>query len=79
MITGAEIPQFRRRRSVYQPSASTEGHTHTVSLTSGGCSAGHTHQIDVPAYVGSSGASGGGVSIDNRPAHYAMIFIRRCH
>ena len=58
--------------------SSAGSHDHGLSITSGGRSAGHTHQIDVPLYTGPSGATGAGAAIDNRPAHYTMIFIRKC-
>lgn len=54
-------------------------HHHSFATTSADRAQTHTHQIDVPAYTGTSGATGAAAAIDNRPAHYAMIFIRRCY
>ena len=53
-------------------------HTHSVSGGTSSNSVGHTHQISVPSYTGNSGATGAGTEIDNRPAFYSLIFIRKC-
>jgi microcystin-dependent protein len=39
----------------------------------------HVHAFDMPAFSGSSGNGGfANSSVDNRPAYYEMIFIRKC-
>lgn len=58
-------------------SASRSGSV-TVSGNTGSNSANHTHAINIPAYTGGSGATGLGKAIDNRPAHYTVIYIRKC-
>jgi hypothetical protein len=40
--------------------------------------ANHTHNIDVPEYVGETKSAGQGQAFDNRPAFYSMIFIKKC-
>ncbi len=62
----------------YMARTSSTSHSHTWSGSSGGRSAGHTHAINVPNYAGNSGGTGGGQTIDNRPAFYSMVFIRKC-
>lgn len=56
----------------------TGAHTHSLNLTSGTESSGHRHDVSVPAYTGNSGATGTGAEIDNRPAFYSLIFVRKC-
>ena len=64
-------------------------HDHTWSSTSNGQSANHTHTVDLPNYTGNSGTTsisftgnsgttGNGHAVDNRPAFYSIIFIRKC-
>lgn len=53
-------------------------HAHSVSGGTGGNSLRHIHLINVPAYTGNSGSTGAGAEIDNRPAFYSLIFIRKC-
>ena len=53
-------------------------HTHSVSGSTGNNAVGHTHPINVPPYTGNSGSTGAGDQIDNRPAFYSLIFIRKC-
>ena len=53
-------------------------HTHHTSGWTGWISASHNHDVDIPAFTGNSGATGLGAAVDNRPAFYSMIFIRKC-
>ena len=53
-------------------------HTHHTSGWTGWISASHNHDVDIPAFTGNSGSTGMGAAVDNRPAFYAMIFIRKC-
>ncbi|OQY32017.1 MAG: hypothetical protein B6241_12385 [Spirochaetaceae bacterium 4572_59] len=76
--------EFQGTAGGYYPKSSTDSHSHSVNLpnyggTSGGASAySHSHPIDIPAFTGDSGATGDGSPIDNRPAFYSMIFIKKC-
>ena len=47
--------------------------------TTGANSASHNHSVAIPPHSGQSGHTGGGATVDNRPAHYTMIYIRKCH
>lgn len=53
-------------------------HGHSFSTTSGTVSAWHTHDTTVSFNTKNTGSTGSGNSIDNRPAFYSMIFIRKC-
>ena len=53
-------------------------HSHRTTGWTGWESAGHNHDIDIPAFIGNSGSTGLGAAVDNRPAFYSMIFIRKC-
>lgn len=53
-------------------------HTHSTSGWTGLISASHNHAVSIPAFTGNSGATGLGAAVDNRPAFYSMIFIRKC-
>ena len=53
-------------------------HSHNTSGWTGHVSASHNHDIDIPAFTGNSGFTGLGATVDNRPACYSMIFIRKC-
>lgn len=53
-------------------------HAHHTSGWTGWISSGHNHEIDIPAFTGNSGSTGLGAALDNRPAFYSMIFIRKC-
>lgn len=67
---------MRSHRSDIIPSAGN--HSHHTSGWTGWISAGHNHDIDIPAFTGNSGSTGLGAAVDNRPAFYSMIFIRKC-
>ena len=62
----------------YVSTGSVPAHSHSMHLNSQGNSVGHSHQINVPSYTGNSGSTGAGTEIDNRPAFYSLIFIRKC-
>ncbi len=53
-------------------------HSHSWSDTSGGNSASHNHDVNLPTFSGNSGATGNGDAIDNRPSFYSMVFVRKC-
>lgn len=57
---------------------SNGNHSHSYSDYTGNQRSSHQHTIDVPNYTGNSGSTGSGDSVDNRPAYYSMIFIRKC-
>lgn len=70
---------YNRNLNNYNRSTSSNGsHTHSVSGSTGNNTIGHTHPINVPPYAGNSGATGAGAEIDNRPAFYSLIFVRKC-
>ena len=75
---GLEAGHNRNLDNHAEGSSSSGSHTHSVSGSTSNNTIGHTHQINVPAYTGNSGATGAGGSIDNRPAFYSLIFIRKC-
>jgi microcystin-dependent protein len=51
----------------------------TTTATAGTQSASHTHtvSVNVTEYTGSTGSIGSGTAIDNKPAYYSMIYIKR--
>lgn len=78
--TGAAIHQMSTgRRGLASGMVGTAGnHSHHTSGWTGWISSGHNHDIDIPAYTGNSGSTGLGAAVDNRPAFYSMIFVRKC-
>ena len=46
--------------------------------STGSASPSHTHNVTVPVFDGDSGFTGLGGAVENRPAFYSMLFIRRC-
>lgn len=64
--------------SFNKATSSTGNHLHVTSGWTGWISARHNHDIDIPTFAGSSGPTGLGATVDNRPAFYAMVFIRKC-
>ena len=64
--------------SFHRPTSSGGNHIHTASGWTGWISSGHNHDIDIPAFTGNSGSTGLGTAVDNRPAFYSLIFIRKC-
>ena len=78
---GGSSRLFSTHLGVHEYSHNTSGtgsHTHALSVTSGIESAGHRHDVSVPAHTGNSGSTGAGGQIDNRPAFYSLIFVRKC-
>ena len=53
-------------------------HNHHTSGWTGWISASHNHDVDIPEFTGNSGSTGLGAAVDNRPAFYSLIFIRKC-
>ena len=64
--------------SFWISTSNTGFHGHNVRGWTGWISSGHNHAIDIPAFAGNSGSTGLGVAVDNRPAFYSLVFIRKC-
>ena len=62
----------------WRETSKTGFHGHDVTGWTGWISSGHNHDIDIPAFAGNSGSTGLGAAVDNRPAFYSLVFIRKC-
>lgn len=72
-VTGGILPQT---------GVSTDpagNHTHSVSGTTAGQSATHTHSVDLPNFTGTSGAAGSGTAVTIRPRHLGVTYIIKAH
>ena len=75
---GLEAGNNRNLDNHAEGTSSAGAHTHTVRGRTGANASSHRHDVNVPAYTGNSGSTGTGAEIDNRPAFYSLIFIRKC-
>ena len=78
--TGNAIHNTSLGMRAYESSLITAAgnHSHSTSGWSDWISVSHNHNINIPAYTGNSGSTGLGAAVDNRPAFYSLIFIRKC-
>lgn len=62
---------------ITRPSAAVASDIPAAGLNTGGISANHTHDVDVPNYVGNTGLANGGVAVTNAnlPPYITLNFI----